>query len=236
MNKEIQSESLQNSNTSVWYPEREELSLSVCRDSVSAVDPKVVHPMYYNSFNYSKLPIEYKKLNLTLGVTSARRGEGKTHIASNIAVSFATAYKRKTVLIDMNTKNPCLHKVFGTPVSPGLIEAVHHRDIKLYRTQYDRLFLLPVGNTENSTIKLDDILGIRDLVRTLEKAFDFIIIDMSSVLPVTDFPVLFANEVDGLITVVDTQKTKRSDINEVMRHLNENQIAGFIFNRLEGGK
>lgn len=225
--------SLENVKTSIWKPDNSFMPVAVDEERSTYVDTKVVHQKYYNNFNYSKLPKEYKKLHLTLGITSARSGEGKTHVAANLATSFAVGYKKSTVLIDLNIKNPSIHKIFDIDPKPGLTEALKDKKIRLVQSSYDQLYLLPIGDIENYSLGLEDILAVRDMICTLEEQFDFVVVDMSPVLPITDFPVLFANEVDGLLTVVDSKQTKRADINEIFRHINKEQIAGFIFNRME---
>ena len=221
------------SNKSIWKPDQSLMPIVVSETRSNFIDPKVVHQKYYNSFNYSKLPQEYKKMNLSLGVTSARSGEGKTHIAANLATSFAVGYKKKTVLVDLNIKNPSIHKIFDIDPNPGLTHTLKNREIQLTQSMHDQLYLLPIGDVNDYSLGLSDILAIRDLICTLEEQFDFIVVDMSPILPITEFPVLFANEVDGLITVVDSKTTKQSDMKEIFRHINEDQITGFVFNRME---
>lgn len=231
--KEKKETSLEKVTNSVWKRDTNTLPITVDPKRSDYVDKEVVNKIYYNNFNYSKLPREYKKLNLTLGVTSARSGEGKTHVAANLATSFAVGYKKRTVLVDLNIKNPSIHKIFDVDPKPGLTEAIQDKKIRLVQSAYDHLFLLPIGNIDKYSLGLEDILAVRDLICTLEEKFDFVVVDMCPILPIADFPVLFANEVDGLLTVIDSTTTKRSDLNEIFRHINEDQIAGFIMNRME---
>lgn len=207
------------------------LQISINAEQASYIDDEVVNSKYFNSFNYSKLPSDYKDIHLTLGITSAKEGEGKTLVSSNMAVSFALGYRRKTVIIDLNYKNPAQHHIFGVNQRPGLCKALDTGVINLTQTKIDQLFVLPTGNVQNFELKLDNIMAVRRVIQTLESKFDFVIVDMSSVLPIEDFPVLFANEVDGLLAVLDTQRTRYSEIEEMFNHLNKKQILGFIMNK-----
>ncbi|HET8864932.1 MAG TPA: CpsD/CapB family tyrosine-protein kinase [Gracilimonas sp.] len=236
MSDHIENKSLERVKKSIWKPDHSLMPITIDENRSTYVDSSIVHQKYYNNFNYSKLPQEYKKPNLTLGVTSARSGEGKTHIAANLATSFAVGYQKNTVLIDLNIKNPSIHKIFDIDPKPGLSEALKNKEIRLVQSSHDHLFLLPIGDVNDYSLGLSDILAVRDMICTLEEQFDFVVVDMSPILPITDFPVLFANEVDGLITVIDTTRTKHSDVNEIFRHINKDQVTGFIFNRMEVAK
>ena len=55
----------------------------------------------------------------SLLVTSTLPGEGKTWVASNLAVAFAQADK-KVVLIDADMRKCCLHSLFKVAPCPGL--------------------------------------------------------------------------------------------------------------------
>src|ERR1041385_5501075 len=61
------------------------------------VDDAVVKFKYYNSFNYSLLNREHENVNLTVGITSPKPGEGKTLVACNLAVSLALGSQKETV-------------------------------------------------------------------------------------------------------------------------------------------
>jgi len=99
------------------------------------IDEMVVAPQFYNCFNYSLLSKEQDTFNLTIGVTSANPGEGKTLVASNLAVSLAITNQREVVLVDLNIRNPRLHSIFGTKLSPGLVESLGDSAIQVAPTR-----------------------------------------------------------------------------------------------------
>lgn len=196
------------------------------------VDRDTVAPKYYNNFNFSKLSKRYSDLNVSLGITSANKGEGKTLVASNMAVSLSQAYRQRTVLVDMNFQNPDLHNIFGVSLGPGLSEAMERRVLHINPTKYDDLFLLTAGDLEHYQPEIKDTIALREILYTLKHEFDFIIADMSSVLPFEKFPVHFINEMDGVITVVDTQQTRQEQLDNIYKHIDENRFVGYIFNKV----
>lgn len=198
------------------------------------IDSSVVNKQYYNKFNFSKLTA--RNGNLALGITSANRQEGKTLVASNMAVSLARAYRQRTVLVDLNFRDPQLHKVFGARLKPGLVEAMRKRMMRVIPTLVEDLFLLPAGDILHYSPGIQDTIALREILYTLKNEFDFIIADMSSIFPVGDFPLHFVNEVDGLINVIDANNTKKDELEKIYKHIDERRFIGYVFNRFNDGK
>jgi Mrp family chromosome partitioning ATPase len=197
------------------------------------VDYKCISKKYYNSFNFSKLASTFSKSKMTIGITSAGRRDGKTLVAANMAVSLAAGYNQKTVLVDMNFHNPDMHRVFGTDLTPGLSDAIASEKIRVVPSGIENLFLMTAGSSKNLTPGIEHTLTLRKILFTLISRFDFVIIDMGSILPIEKFPIHFINEIDGLIGVIDTKKTKKGEFNKIFKHLDEDQFIGYVFNRVD---
>lgn len=216
------------------------------------IDESIVKFKYYNSFNYSFLSKEHENIHLALGITGPKHGIGKTLVACNLAVSLALGSQKDTILVDLNIANPRLHQIFGVPKSPGLAEAFLNGQVHVSRTVVDNLSVLTVGNffsfkedigtsTDHSrnvltrpnltpVLGLDQLAAFRDVIYSLEQEFDIIIVDMP---PINNesVPVLFANQLNGVIVVVDSGRTKRDEIDAMFHQLNERQVLGFVLNR-----
>ena len=121
-------------------------TIAVNPDRGTTVDEHVVNVRYYNAFNYSLLSAEHQETQVTIGITSPNRGDGKTLVACNLAVSLALGLQRKTVLVDLNTANPTLHEVFGVAEQPGLSEAFTNGKIHVSRTVVEHLSVLSAGS------------------------------------------------------------------------------------------
>lgn len=217
------------------------------------VDPQTVAFPYYNSFNYSLLSKEGNEVQLALGITSANAGEGKSLVASNLAVSLTLGYKKKTILVDLNIQHPTLHEVFGAPQGPGLLDALSSSNIHVWQTAVDHLHLLSAGSLSGhgqqwgangnrfhrslnfsnpQRLRLEQMTAFSDVISALQQDYEFIVVDMPA-MNTEDFPVLFANRLDGVVMVVDSTMTKRHDVEKVFRRLNERQVIGFILNRVK---
>jgi Mrp family chromosome partitioning ATPase len=215
------------------------------------IDERTVRFKYYNAFNYSLLSRNSGEVNLTLGITSPNRGEGKTLIACNLAVSLAMGSQKKTCLVDLNVHSPQLHRIFGVPQTPGLLDALRDTTIHLSPTAIDHLTILtsgvpsagqdprpqdtplPVKHTDATPtpfLGLEQLTAFRDILYSLEQLYDFIIVDMPAISH-HGVPVLFANQLNGLLVVVDTLRTKKEDLDSMFRSINKNQVLGFVYNR-----
>ncbi len=206
--------------------------MTIADDRLDYIDTVTVSKQYYNNFNFAKLSKKFGDFKVSLGVTSANKGEGKTLVASNMAVSLAKAYRQRTVLVDLNFQNPELHKIFGARREPGLVEAMQSRMLRVQPTMVDDLYLLTAGDSSQYSPGIKDTIALREILYTLKNEFDFIIVDMSSIFPIEEFPVHFINEVDGLLTVVDATSTRDEHLKKIYKHIDENRFVGYIFNRV----
>ncbi len=204
------------------------------------IDDTIVSPQYYNCFNYSLISREKTGVNLTVGITSSNPGEGKTLVASNLAVSLAIANQRETIIVDLNLRSPRIHSIFGTTLSPGLVEAISNRSISVSQTQIKHLYVLSAGNlggtpfvagrASRDSVSLEQAAEFRDVIYSLKQEFEFVIVDMP-VLHEPRIPMLLTHQMDGLLVVVDARRTRQEDIDKLFLRVNERQILGFVLNR-----
>jgi capsular exopolysaccharide synthesis family protein len=133
-------------------------------------------------------------------IASAVGGEGKTSLASHLAVSLAHA-GRRTLLVDTDLRKPAVHQVFDVPVAPGLsdvlrgsaplLETIRPSDI-------DGLSLLPAGEACGQTLRALAQKGLTPIFEQLREQYDIIVVDSCPVLPVADALVV-AQHVDAVI-------------------------------------
>jgi tyrosine-protein kinase Etk/Wzc len=125
-------------------------------------------------------------------VTSSIAGEGKSFVASNLALSLALSGKR-VVLLDMDLRSPKTTSIFNLESETGVAEYLQGKASlsKLVKSSHvNNLFVVPAGGVcENPTEFL--INGpLYELFAHLESSFDYIIVDTSPIDPVTDAYVL----------------------------------------------
>ncbi len=194
------------------------------------LDTGVVTVERYGCFGANLFPGKLTDLQLTAGVTSARPGEGKSLVASNLAAFFATDTRDDTVVVDLSFRRPRLHQIFGVPSSPGLLESVRNDTIILYRSAVQNLWVLPLGFTDYGPMNFDKVVELREALTALKRRFRFIVLDLPAVLQ-ADFPGMIGSQLDGYFLVVAAGRTRVPDIQRAIQTINEKKLIGFIMNR-----
>lgn len=188
-----------------------------------------------------------KKCNI-IGITSAMKGEGKTHTSINLAYSFAEA-QNKTLLIeaDMRLPNIQKHLALKRPVVTTEQDANHGRlglsnllvgqasDIEViqnYRSARGISFDVIVGG--DIPPMPSELLGSEQMKTVLErlaKQYRYIILDLPPVSVVTD-AIAVSTVVDGYVIVVRRNVCDQRALEDTMYQLRlvNAKLLGCVFN------
>lgn len=136
-------------------------------------------------------------------LTSTFPKEGKTFTSVNTAATIALSGK-KTLLIGLDLRNPRLDDYMHLPTK-GVSDYLLHNetDINKYVVKidgYENLFALPAGTIPPNPAELLMGNAIGDMFKTLQKEYDYIIVDTAPVSLVTD-TLLVAKYADTFIYV-----------------------------------
>jgi capsular exopolysaccharide synthesis family protein len=121
-------------------------------------------------------------------------------VASHLAASLARAW-RKTLLVDGDLRKPAAHQQFDLPLEPGLSEVLRGEvspEDAIRPTTLSRLWLMPAGHWDSHAVQALAQDAVKAQFAKLKQQFDFIIVDSSPLLPVTD-PLLLAQHVDAVL-------------------------------------
>jgi len=116
---------------------------------------------------------------IVVGVTSPARGDGKSLVASNLGLAFASAGNR-TLLVDGDVRCGALHSTFDATVTPGLVDYLDGQvpvESIVRSTASENLFLIPRGTRRKRAPELLVSERMNDLIQGLRPQFDVIIID-----------------------------------------------------------
>jgi succinoglycan biosynthesis transport protein ExoP len=154
-------------------------------------------------------------------VTSAVAAEGKTTLASNLAMSLARA-GRRTVLVDGDLRRPAAHQLFEQTLQPGLSEVllgeVELADAVRPTTSDENLWLLPAGQWDRAVLAELAKEGPGSVFGRLRQEFDFVVVDSHPVLPAAD-SLLVGQHMDGVILSVMRQVSQAPRVHAANQRL-----------------
>ncbi len=191
---------------------------------------------FYNLLGKIYLLIKENSLK-TILVTSATEGEGKTIVATNLALGFAMLNEMKTVCIDSDMYHPALHHIFNLNKSPGLSEILINKcsfDSVLTESNIKNLNVITSGKSSASTSMLLGSNKMGEIIQHLKGIFDIILFDTAPVVSSSD-PLVLCPYVDGVILVIEADKTQREVVQRAKTSIEftQTKILGVVLNKKE---
>jgi capsular exopolysaccharide synthesis family protein len=171
-------------------------------------------------------------------ITSALPKEGKSFVAANLAQVLVRQHGRRVLLIDADLRNPGLHRHLGAAQSPGLAEYLLGEADEfagLQRGPMENLFFLPAGRPVPSAAELLANGRLKLLLQRVESLFDWIVLDSSPVVPVSD-ATLVAGACDGVLIVVRSNVTPSDLARRAREEFPDKLLLGVVLNGALSGK
>lgn len=171
----------------------------------------------------------------SLIVTSSSPAEGKSLTSANLAIALAQNGSR-CVLVSADLRRPSLEKLFGMEGNrPGLSEYLAAAaELNAEKVPgIDNLWLIRSGTPPNNPGELLNSDRFEQMVKELEREdVEYVVVDTPPVLSTAD-AVSAARYVDGVIVVVDTERTETSDLLQVRADLERSgsKLLGAVMNR-----
>ena len=167
-----------------------------------------------------------------LVVTSSLPGEGKTTTAINIALALAEA-EHNVVLVDGDMRRPKLDEYLDLVGSVGFSTVLSGQaslEEVLQKTRFPGLTVLTSGAVPPNPSELLGSLAAKKVLSELRAGFDYVIVDSSPLLAVTDAAILAADS-DGVLMIARFAKTKREQLAHAVGNLKNvgARILGAVF-------
>ena len=165
-------------------------------------------------------------------VTSALPKEGKSFVTANLGQVLVRQHGRRALVIDADLRNPGMHRHLGTKQTPGLTEYLLGESDELaglQRGPMENLFFLPAGRAVGGAQELLANGRLKLLLQRLEPLFDWIIMDSSPVILVSD-STLVAGLCDGVMMVVRSNVTPADMARRARAEFPDKLLLGVVLN------
>ncbi len=214
------------------------------KELIAHKDPKSPISEIFRTLRTNIQFMNTSKKMQTLLVSSTLPGEGKSWVASNLAVTFAQAGK-KVILIDADMRKGRQYVIFGGIPKPGLsnclseIEIEGNRNLSediidyIQETEVENLYLMPAGSVPPNPSELLVSTKMIQLLDELKNICDIIIIDGTPCELVTD-SVILSRIVDSTIIVTAHNYTKKDALERVIKNIQNvgGKLAGVVLNKV----
>jgi protein-tyrosine kinase len=173
--------------------------------------------------------------------------EGKSFVSMNLALSLARHKNSRVLLIDGDMRRYTLHQMLGCESHPGLADYLAGKASVMevmqraeQSTEIDErgkplmpnLTFIAGGNGGDKAADLSGSPRFGELIRLAAPHFDWIVIDSSPVLPVSD-AVNLARSCDGVLLVARGGVTKFPIAQRAQSELKAANILGFVLNAVQ---
>jgi len=170
-------------------------------------------------------------------VTSSTIEEGKSTISCFLALAIAESRGDRVLLLDTDLRRPMINVYYKLQLETGFADILDKKcSVKeaIKSTTIPGLKIITAGKLSKDPSLALKPSRLREVFEELRFYFDFIVVDVPPVVPVSD-PVLIASEVDGTLLVVKAGVTPREVVKRAVNFLQNSKIniLGVVLNNLD---
>ncbi|MGC3979295.1 MAG: polysaccharide biosynthesis tyrosine autokinase [Paludibacteraceae bacterium] len=169
--------------------------------------------------------IVQRKSKISILTTSAESGDGKTYFCTNLASVYALS-GQKTILVDMDIRKPSVSDRLGLTEKDGVTnyligeKSLEELILKKDNINFDILLAGTVPPNPGELIRSDKL---KDMFKTLQSIYDYVIVDTSPIGLVADAYSL-APLMDANIFVVRSEKTNKTFFKKLNAQLKADNV------------
>jgi protein-tyrosine kinase len=176
-----------------------------------------------------------KQGGVTVMVTSALPGEGKTLTAINLSFAFAQEFMHTSLLVDCDLKQQRIHEVLGYHSEKGVIDhLIDDEPISdlIVWPGVEKLVVISGGRKLAAGGELIGSPKMRTLVENLKGRYPerYVFLDAPPLLSGADTLALIPL-VDYVLVVVQAGRTSIDDVKKAVRMIPQEKVLGLVLNR-----
>lgn len=222
----------------VWNTEIRSQENDLSGRLVTIMDPTSVASEAYRTLRTNLLYALVDNPPKVIVLTSPGPQEGKSTTCANLGIVLAQADMR-TLIVDCDLRKPVVHKVFGLRNIRGIVDVLvgQHGVQEVWQEPLLGLKVLPVGPLPPNPTELLSSRRFASFLESIRKEFDYVLVDAPPIGLVSD-PAVLATQGDGVLLVVDSQKTRTGALRESMRSLDAvgANVLGTVMNNIKKSK
>lgn len=171
----------------------------------------------------------------TILITSPNQGNGKTTVATNLALSISQG-EQDVILVDADLRRPAVHKALGMEKDPGLSDLIRNKtDIDGVVRTWDEAGELKVVTAGNIPPNITEVVGskrIGSILGDLRDRFEVVIVDAPPLIIADSYNL--ASRVDGVILVMEPGATSEEQARAIKEQLDRSNahLLGIVFNKI----
>lgn len=172
----------------------------------------------------------------TIMFTSTKQGEGKSTTISHLAHTFSKLENTKVLVLDLDLRNPTIHKMFGRTNTYGLMDHLKNgRDLdKCIIKIGENLHILTPGIIPPNPTEILSSKKVEEFVKSVREEYDYVFIDAPPVGIVSD-GIIISKYADGVMFVVEADGVDINHANDVIDNMKKSEIniIGAILNKYD---
>ena len=188
------------------------------KDTIKANDRSVLAEAFrIVRTNLSYLLVSGMEERKIIYITSTIKGEGKTFVASNLALTLTSAGKR-ILLVGADIRNPQIHRYVNKPEGKGLSEflfddKISHdsiiNEVDIHRQKFD---VILSGRIPPNPAELLLSNRFKDLLGNVKNEYDYVLVDTAPTMLVTD-TLLISQYADLTVYITRAEFTEKKLLN-----------------------
>lgn len=190
------------------------------------------------AFRALRTNLEFSSLDQplrTILVTSSGASEGKSTVASNLAVILSQG-KRKVLLLDCDLRRPSIHKQFGISNRLGLSDLIRSQldlpSVIQTTASSSNLSIITSGSLPPNPAEFLASERFNSILQSLSSHFDVVVLDTPPMV-VADVQIL-SSRVDGILFVIQPGVSHTGVVHTAMEDLSRinARVLGVVLNRI----